>query len=317
MRAVRSEIRERRQIVFDKELDTITSKMSSAVKRTILRGKSTGKWLSTLPTIVNGTVIAPQEFRDGLCLRYAITPEGLPSHCDGCGQKFSKDHALSCKKGGLVTIRHNEIRDELGFLCSQAFCPSAVRDEPLINHGRTVDLKKARDASNSAPSTPKTSESNTEKQGKPDNDERGDLLIRGFWDSQMSTIVDVRITDTDAKSYCTKDPAKVLEQHEREKKKKYLQPCLDRRKHFTPFVVSADGLVGKEAQTFLRRLAAKLALKWKRPYSVVCGYVNTRISIAIIRATHLCLRGSRVPVNWISNRRPEWEDKAGLSLFQS
>jgi len=79
-------------------------------------------------------------------------------------------------------------------------------------------LKKARDASNSAPSTPKTSESNTEKQGKPDNDKGGDLLIRGFWDSQMSTIVDVRITDTDAKSYCTKDPAKVLEQHEREKK---------------------------------------------------------------------------------------------------
>ena len=77
--------------------------------------------------------------------------------------------------------------------------------------------------------------------------ERGDLLIRGFWTKATDLIVDVRITDTDSKSHQGKDPAKVLEQQEREKKRKYLGPCLDRRKHFTPFVVSADGLKGKEA----------------------------------------------------------------------
>jgi hypothetical protein len=38
-------------------------------------------------------------------------------------------------------------------------------------------------------------------------------------------IFDMRITDTDAQSYRKKEFAKVLEQHEKEKKDKYLQNC--------------------------------------------------------------------------------------------
>ena len=34
----------------------------------------------------------------------------LPSRCV-CGQIFNLDHALSCKKGGFITLRHNELRD--------------------------------------------------------------------------------------------------------------------------------------------------------------------------------------------------------------
>jgi hypothetical protein len=56
---------------------------------------------------------------------------------------------------------------------------------------------------------------------------------------------------------------------------------------------------------------------WEKPYAVVRGYVNARMSITIVRAAHICLRGSRVPTSTMSNRRPQWEDKAGLSLFHS
>ena len=77
-----------------------------------------------------------------------------------------------------------------------------------------------------------------------------------------------------------------------------------------------DGLLGREAQTFAKRLAAKLANKWEKSYSQVCGYINARLSIAIVRATHLFMRGSRVPVHKISLRYPQWEDGAGLSLFE-
>jgi hypothetical protein len=56
--------------------------------------------------------------------------------------------------------------------------------------------------------------------------------------------------------------------------------------------------------------------KWERPYSVVRGFVSARMSVAIVRATHLCLRGSRVPLSQIS-RRPQWEDRAGLGLFKT
>jgi hypothetical protein len=51
-------------------------------------------------------------------------------------------------------------------------------------------------------------------------------------------------------------------------------------------VVSTDGLIGKEAKTFLKKLSTLLAEKWEKPYSVVvCGYVNAQMSIAIVRAT--------------------------------
>jgi hypothetical protein len=51
------------------------------------------------------------------------------------------------------------------------------------------------------------------------------------------------------------------------------------------------------AKTLLKKLSSLLAEKWEKPYSVVCGYVNAQMSIAVVRATHLCLRGSRIPTS--------------------
>eukprot|EP00978_Attheya_sp_CCMP212_P033229 scaffold133220_cov26-Attheya_sp.AAC.1 len=116
-------------------------------------------------------------------------------------------------------------------------------------------------------------------------------MIRGFWSRGTDCTVDVRITDLDSKSYPKRSSDKVLAGQEQEKKRKYpLAPCLAQRRHITPFVSSTDGLIGKEGQTFTKRLAGLLLDKWRRPYSQVCGYVNARLSIALIRATHRCLR---------------------------
>ena len=202
-------------------------------------------------------------------------------------------------------FRHNEIRDELVNLASRAFTPSAVRDEPLI-YGRANENMKT---------TPnKNTNQNIDKEDATGEDERGDLLIRGFWTAGTDCILDVRVTDTDSNSYCKRTPFKVLESQEKEKKRKYLGPCLENRRHFTPFVLSVDGLLGREAKTFAKRLAVKLAGKWQKPYSQVAGYVKARLSIAAVRATHLCLRGSRVPAHNISNRFSQWEDGAGLAM---
>jgi hypothetical protein len=81
-------------------------------------------------------------------------------------------------------------------------------------------------------------------------------------------------------------------------------------------VVSKDGLFGtKEAKTLLKKLSSLLAEKWEKPYSEVCGYVNAQI-IAVMRATHFCLCGSRIPTSKMSKCLPQWEDKAGLGLFR-
>jgi hypothetical protein len=76
-------------------------------------------------------------------------------------------------------------------------------------------------------------------------------------------------------------------------------------------------LLGREADRLLQHLAAKLSEKWEKPYSVVCGYIRTRISLAILRATHLCLRGSRIPASQISHRRVDWDGGAGVTLFST
>jgi hypothetical protein len=98
------------------------------------------------------------------------------------------------------------------------------------------------------------------------------LWLLGPWDGVHS--VDVRVTDTDASSYQARDPASVLKSQEKEKKRKYLAACLEQRLHFTPFLVSTDGLMGREASTFAKCLSAKLTKKWQKPYSQGYGYVN-------------------------------------------
>ena len=306
IREVKAELKLRNAAKNESCLKDLTSKMSHLNKRTILRGKETGQWLSVLPSTVNGTELSAQEFRDALLLRNARCPPDLPTECDGCQQTFSVRHALECKKGGLVISRHNEIRDELSDLAIKAFTNSAVRDEPKIHPSRASEPK----------SDQKSQENSVKRLYRNNaNEDRGDILIRGLWANGTDCIIDVRITDVDAKSQRSRPSHKVLDAHEKEKKKKYLGACLEQRRHFSPFVVSTDGLIGKESRTLLNTLSAALALKWEKPYSEICGYVNARMSIAIVRATHLCLRGSRIPTSKMSNRRPQWEDQAGLGLF--
>ena len=100
----------------------------------------------------------------------------------------------------------------------------------------------------------------------------------------------MRITDTDARSYRKKEFAKVLEQHEKEKKDKYLQNCLEMRKDFTPMVYSVDGIAGREARNAEKRLATHLAGKCNREYSQMVYYVRVRMAIEVVRANSLLIR---------------------------
>ena len=98
-------------------------------------------------------------------------------------------------------------------------------------------------------------------------------------------------------------------------KKKYLEDCVRHRRDFTPFIISTDGLLGKEAQLLLKKLASLLSTKWRLPYSQVMNYVKTRMSIAVTRSMNTFLCGSRIPVSKISEKYPIWEDGAGMYLF--
>jgi hypothetical protein len=243
-------------------------------------------------------------FCDALLLRYTRCPPDLPPQCDGCLQKFSIVHALECKTGGLVISSHNEIRDELSDLASKALSPSSVRNKPKIHNSHILELKGV-DESKDDP-VKCVFHNNSCKE------DCGDILIQGLWTCGTDCIT----TDIDAKSNRSKDPIKVLATHKGEKKRKCLEACLAQHHHFSPFVVSMHGFLGKGAKTLLKKVSGLLAKKWEKPYSEVCGYGNAGMSIALVRATHLCLHGSRIPMGEMSTRLPQWEDKAGLGLFR-
>ena len=64
---------------------------------------------------------SPIEFRDAPALRYNRLLLKMSACCDGCGAQSSLEHALDCKKGGLVTQRHNKVCDSLGDIASLVY----------------------------------------------------------------------------------------------------------------------------------------------------------------------------------------------------
>eukprot|EP00957_Ditylum_brightwellii_P042828 3242170-Ditylum_brightwellii.AAC.1 len=76
-----------------------------------------------------------------------------------------------------------------------------------------------------------------------------------------------------------------------------------------------DGVLGREAKMVLKQIAQALAKIWSCLHSQAQNYVNTMISVAIVRATHCCLRKSRVPSKFVNPDFLPFEDGAGLHLI--
>merc|ERR1712110_916209 len=96
---------------------------------------------------------------------------------------------------------------------------------------------------------------------------RGDLAINGFHQTGKTTILDIAVIHNESESYIRKNLSakKVLEKHEKAKKRKHLNNCLQNRRNFVPFVMSTDGMMAPEAKAFVKLLARKLADKWQAP----------------------------------------------------
>ena len=97
--------------------------------------------------------------------------ERLPSHC-ACGETLSLNHALSCSKGAMPSIRHNRIRDLLAQFLTEV-CPN-VAIEPALQ--------------------PLTGETFPQSSTNMDDGARLDVKAQNFWDSsRSSTYFDVRV----------------------------------------------------------------------------------------------------------------------------
>jgi hypothetical protein len=158
----------------------------------------------------------------------------------------------------------------------------------------------------------KIANQNIKKEATAGADERGDLLIQRFWTACTDCILDVCVTGANLESHCKRTLLfKVLELQGKEKKQKHLGGCLENCHHFTPFVLSVDGLLGQDAlgKTFCSRTCRKVAEALFASSWTCEGKAEHSSSLC----QTLCLHGSRVPAHNVSTRFLQWEDGAGFS----
>ena len=113
-----------------------------------------------------------------MALRYSWLPQQLPVNC-ACGVAFSVEHALSCRKGGYPSIRHNEIRNLTAKVLTEV-CNDVLLEPPL---------------------QPLTGEKFPGASVNTSEGARLDISFNGFWGSKFEkTFVDVRVFNSHAPS---------------------------------------------------------------------------------------------------------------------
>ena len=262
VKEIRAERMKEVRVIHDEEVKSLDEKLDNLQIRTIKQNREKGasSWLSVLPLREQGFALTKDEFRDCIALRYGDKISNLPSKC-ACGETFDVNHAMNCKKGGFVSIRHNNIRDFEANLLKKV-C-SDVEVEPKLQ--------------------------------PVNNDEaRLDVRARGFWRPAQSSFFDIRVTNLNAKSQVNSNSDTIFKKHEEEKKRKYNYRVLNNEHgSFTPLVFSTNGGMGRECVIYHKHLAEKIASKTGQSYERVMTWIRCKLSFVVMRSALLCLRGSR------------------------
>ena len=234
----------------------------------VIEDKGSGCWLTALPLKKFGYSLNKIEFRDALYLRYGWDIPNSPSYC-ACGVKNSVNHTLICKKGGYVSMRHNNIRD-LNAELQREVCRDVAIEPALI----PLDNEQitGTDADRAAP----------------------DVSSCGLWSTLERTFYDVCVTHPNSSTYDGKTMKQIYHLHEARKMKKYNNRIIQVEKGtFTPLIYTTSGGWGPQATRYHKRLAELISLKRGEDYSNIINYMRTRIRFSILRSTLIAIRGER------------------------
>lgn len=241
--------------------------------RTIVHvAKGASSWLTSLPLVDFGFVLNKTEFHDALRLRYNKPLPNIPTYC-ACGKSNSANHALTCKKGGFVSLRHNQVRDLTIGMLSEAQCKDVVSEPQLA---------------------PLSGEKFYHKTANTADDARADISCRGLWSTLDKVFLDVRIFHHGCPSNSNQVTSAVYRKHEQEKKRGYNARIMEVEKAtFTPLVFSTHGGLGEEAKFFYKRMATLIAQKRGNLYSEVMAFMRRRLRFCILRSCLAAIRGHR------------------------
>ena len=120
LRETRTEAVRAKEESYGSKFSNILGHFDPAHQRAITRAmnEKVSGWLTVLALAKSHFDLSAQEFWDAPAIRYRRPLRGIPDLCDGCSSPFSLSHALSCRKGGLVIHRHNEVCYAIGDLAS-------------------------------------------------------------------------------------------------------------------------------------------------------------------------------------------------------
>ena len=232
------------------------------------RGASS--WLTSLPLKRYGFLLNKQEWQDAICLRYDFKIKGVSKTCV-CGEDYSVNHCLTCKKGGYVTLRHNSLRDLsveiLGEICQD------VGKEPHLLPVTGETLPTGSNIKDGA---------------------RLDVSARGIWAPLARAFLDIRVFNPQAQTNRSKSIPMMYSSHENQKKREYNARVLNIEKGtFTPVVFSTSGGMGQEADKLLKQMANKISTKRKENYCHTISFLRRRYRFDLLRTCVIALRGYR------------------------
>ena len=253
----------------NEELQKLRYTLSDKQKRLneLNREQRASSWLTTIPLSEEGYDLTKQLFWDLIRIRYGWTLTRLPSNCE-CGNKFDVQHALSCKKGGFVSWRHNHIRNIKSILLKEVY--KDVRVEPQFQQITGEYLQRSTTAGNEV---------------------RLDISTRGFWQVGQMAFLDVRVFNPNAKRYAN---IELNEINEKEKKKTYNERILQvEHESFITLVMLATGGMSRECKKFYSRPAEIICKKRKTDYNVTITWIRRKIAFSLIKSIGICKRGSR------------------------
>ena len=226
--------------------------------------------MTKLPILDEGYDLTKQLFWDLVRIRYGWILTRLPTNCE-CGTKFDIQHALSCKKGGFISLCHNHLRNITATLLKEV-C-EGIRVEPQLQQLTGEILHPSTITANEA---------------------RLDICARGFWQAGQKEFFDVRVFNPTAKRYVNQEISKIYEVNEKEKKKLYIERILQiEHGSFTPFFMLATGGMGRECKKFDARLPEMITYQRGTSYSIIAAWVRRKITFSLIKSIGMYLCGSR------------------------